>query len=143
MIIPDANLLLYAHDTTCPFHERARVWWEACLSGREPVGLTHPVIFAFVRVGTSGRAFANQMALQEASDHVSSWLSRANTLVLEPDADHVRSVLELLAAAGSAGGNLVTDAQVAALAIAHRGVVNTADRDFMRFPRLTCHFPLG
>lgn len=142
MIVPDANLLLYAYDTTCPFHQRARDWWEACLSGVEPVGLTHPVVFAFVRIGTSPRAFTSPMTLSEASKWVTSWIERRITQVLQPDADHVNRVLFLLAAAASAGGSLVTDAQIAALAIAHRAVVHTADRDFLRFPELTCHYPL-
>jgi len=142
VIVPDANLLLYAYDSTCPFHAQARRWWEACLSGNEPVGLTHPVIFAFVRIATSARAFAQPMTVPQVSAHVASWLSRSVTQVIEPDADHVRCVLELLAAAGSAGGNLVTDAQIAAIALAHRAVVHTADRDFMRFPALNCLYPL-
>ena len=143
MIVPDANLLLYAYDTTGPFHQPARDWWEACLSGTEPVGLTHPVVFAFVRIGTNPRAFTSPMTLSEASERVKSWVERRITQVLQPDADHVSRVLFLLAAATSAGGNLVTDAQIAALAIAHRAVVHTADRDFLRFPALTCHYPLG
>ena len=142
MIVPDANLLLYAYDTTCPWHTRARDWWEACLSGTEPVGLTHPVIFAFVRIGTSSRVFTNPMTLSEISERVKSWIERRITQVLQPDSDHLDRVLLLLAAATSAGGNLVTDAQIAALAMSYRAVVHTADRDFLRFPELTCHYPL-
>ncbi len=142
MIIPDANLLLYAYDTTCPFHERARPWWEACLSGTEPVGLTHPVVFAFIRIGTNPRAFTSPMTLSEVSERVKSWLERRITQVLQPDADHMERVMFLLTAAASAGGNLVTDAQIASLAIAHRAVVHTADRDFLRFPQLMCNYPL-
>lgn len=142
MIVPDANLLLYAHDASSPFHDRARIWWERCLSGREAVGLTLPVVFAFVRVGTSSRAFANPLTLQEASGLVQRWLVRRVTQVLEPGEGHVSRVLELLAVAGAAGGNLVTDAQIAAVALAHRGVVHTADRDFMRFPGVECCYPL-
>jgi toxin-antitoxin system PIN domain toxin len=142
MIVPDANLLLYAYDITCPFHDRARQWWEACLSGTEPVGLTHPTIFAFVRIATNPRVFTNPMTLTETSTCVRSWLERRITHVLQPDADHVDRVLFLLAAAASAGSNLVTDAQIAALAMAHRATVHTADRDFLRFPDLICHYPL-
>ncbi|MCZ6873211.1 MAG: PIN domain-containing protein [bacterium] len=142
MIVPDANLLLYAYDTACPFHQPARHWWEACLSGTEPVGLTHPVVFAFIRIGTSPRAFISPMTLREASERLTSWIERQITQVLQPDADHLNRVFFLLAAAASAGGNLVTDAQIASLAIAHRAVVHTADRDFLRFPQLTCNYPL-
>jgi predicted nucleic acid-binding protein len=51
--------------------------------------------------------------------------------------------VELLQESGSAGGNLVTDAQIAALALAHNAQVHTADRDFLRFPTLDCRFPLS
>ncbi len=143
MIVPDVNLLLYAYDTTSPFHEKVRQWWEALLSGRESIGLTYPVIFGFVRIGISARAFADPMTLTEASERVASWMGRQVTQVLEPDQDHVGRVLELLAVSGSAGGNLVTDAQIAAIALSHRATVHTADRDFMRFPGLTCRYPLA
>jgi toxin-antitoxin system PIN domain toxin len=143
VIVPDVNLLLYAYDDTSPHHKAARAWWEQCMSGSEPIGLTHPVIFAFVRIGTNTRAYLRPMSLAQASAHVTSWLSRHVTRVLQPDAAHIHRVLDLLKGTSSAGGNLVTDAQVAALALAYRGTVHTADRDFDRFAGLECHFPLG
>lgn len=113
------------------------------MSGRQPVGLAYPVIFGFLRVGTSSRAFAKPMTLGEAWDHVQSWLERRLTQVLEPGAGHAERVIDLLRAAGSAGGNLVTDAQIAATAVAYRAVIHTADRDFMRFPGVKCRYPLA
>jgi predicted nucleic acid-binding protein len=44
MHVPDGNLLLYACDTTSPFHERAWAWWQECLSGEEAVGLTCQIL---------------------------------------------------------------------------------------------------
>ena len=142
MIVPDSNLLLYAYDSTSPFHERARRWWEACLSGSEIVGLTHPVIFAFVRIATNPRAFDRPLTLAQASEHVAAWLSRNVTRVQQPDNNHVDQVLGLLREIQAAGANLVTDAQVAAFALAHKATVHTADRDFLRFPGLHCAYPL-
>ena len=142
MIVPDANLLIYAHDQTSPFHEQARKWWDACLSGREPVGLTHPTIFAFLRIATNPRVFTNPMTLAEASGHLNVWLSRRVSQVLQPTSEHASDVIALLQAAGGTAGNLVTDAQIAALAQAHRAVVHTADHDFLRFPATRCVFPL-
>ncbi len=142
MIIPDANLLLYAYDSDSPFHAPARAWWEQCLSGREPVGLTHPVVFAFLRISTNARVYAEPLTLSEAADHIHSWLARSVSRLLLPEADHAENVLRLLQTAGSAGGNLVTDAQIAALAIAYKAEVHTADGDFRRFPGLECQFPL-
>lgn len=31
MIIPDVNVLLYAYDSTSPFHVEAAAWWQGCL----------------------------------------------------------------------------------------------------------------
>jgi toxin-antitoxin system PIN domain toxin len=142
MIVPDSNLLLHAYNAASASHAAATDWWEQCLSGREPIGLVHPVIFAFVRVGTSTRAFSTPLTLQEAWEVIDEWLDRSITRILPPAGDHVERVMTLLEAAGSAGGNLVTDAQIAALAIAHNAAVHTADYDFLRFKGLKCRFPL-
>ena len=142
MIVPDANLLLYAVDSTSPFHDVAREWWTSCLNGAVPVGLCHPVVFAFARISTNRRAFVHPLSLAQVTGVIQSWSERRIMRVLYPGPRHVHNVLELLAAAGSHGGNLVTDAQIAELAIAHRAEVHTADRDFERFPGLKCRFPL-
>jgi toxin-antitoxin system PIN domain toxin len=142
MIVPDANLLIYAYDRVSPYHDKAKHWWQACLSGTETIALTHPVVLAFVRVGTSAQAFTDPLTLSEATDYVTSWLERTVVQVIQPGANHTQEVLDLLAAAGSAGGNLVVDAQIAALALSRRAVVHTADQDFRRFPGVKCHYPL-
>ena len=142
MIVPDTNLLLYTVDSTSPFHDVAREWWTSCLDGAVPVGLCHPVLFAFARISTNRRAFGNPLTLVQVTEIIQSWSDRQVTRMLYPGPRHVRNVLNLLAEAGSHGGNLVTDAQIAELAIAHRAEVHTADQDFRRFPGLNCRFPL-
>jgi toxin-antitoxin system PIN domain toxin len=142
VIVPDVNLLLYAYDDASRFHEAASRWWAERLSGAEPIGLTHPVIFAFIRISTSPAAFRRPSSLKTAAERVAEWLERRITRILQEGSDHVQQVVALLDAAGSSGGNLVADAQIAALAMAHRAVVHTADRDFQRFPGLDCRFPL-
>jgi uncharacterized protein len=142
VIVPDANLLLYAYDSDSPFHERAKAWWQECLSGQEAVGLTHPTLFAFLRISTHAKIYMTPMTLTEAAAHVRSWLARRVSQVLEAPTDHIEKVLGLLEAGGGTAGNLVTDAQIAAFAQSYRAVVHTADRDFLRFPDVRCHFPL-
>ncbi len=141
MIVPDANLLLYAYDSTSRFHEPAVTWWQGCLSGAEPVGLCGVVLFAFVRIGTSRTAFENPMSIEEAAEHVRSWLDRPVADFLITDEADVVQALQWLEAAGS-GGNLTTDAQIAAIAHRHRATVHTADTDFNRFPGIRWHNPL-
>ena len=142
MIIPDSNLLLYAYNEASPHHAGAKSWWESCLSGSEPVGLTLPALLAFLRIGTSKSAFPEPLTLDEAEQTIREWLDVSVTRVLTPHQSHIEDVIRLLKIAGSAGGNLTTDAQIAAIAISHKATVHTADRDFMRFRGLNCHFPL-
>ena len=142
MIVPDSNLLLYAHDSESPFFERARQWWAECLNGSEAVGLTHPVVLAFLRVSTMKNLFRRPLSLNEAANEVRSWFGRQAVVMLLPDGEHLETVISLLQSSGSAGGNLVTDAQIAALALAHGGTVHTADQDFRRFLGVRCRFPL-
>ena len=142
MIVPDANLLIYAYDEKSSRYEAAKTWWTECLTGSEPVGLCVPVVFAFVRVSTLASAYENPLTLEKATRIVTDWIERSVTRVLSPGPHHIDQVLKLLEKAGSAGGNLTTDAQIAATAIAHKATVHTADRDFMRFLGLKCHYPL-
>jgi|TARA_B100000959_G_C14865113_1_gene575934 hypothetical protein len=133
LIIPDVNLLLYAYDAESPFHARATSWWLACLAGTEPVGLAHVVMFGFMRVSTSARAFRNPLGASEAAGHIRAWLEQPVTEVVLPGPGHTGHVLQLLDELGTAA-NLVTDAQIAAIAIEHDAVVHTSDADFTRFP---------
>ena len=141
MIVPDVNLLLYAYDAGSRFQSAAARWWQDCLSGEEPVGLAPVVLFGFVRISTSARVYTNPLSVTEAADVVRSWLDQPPIQILEPATDHVPQVLRLLEGIGTAG-NLVTDAQIAALAIAHGAVLHTSDADFLRFPGLKWVNPL-
>ena len=50
MIIPDANLLIYAHNESDPDHRVAKEWWIGLLRGNEEVGIPLAVVMAFVRL---------------------------------------------------------------------------------------------
>lgn len=141
MIVPDANLLLYAYDSASPFHKKAAEWWRACLSGDEPVGLAAVVVFSFIRIGTNPRVFEQPMTAEEAVGHVRSWLVQPVVHILDTGTGHVEQVLKLLEDLGAAG-NLVSDAQLAAIVIEHGAVLHTADTDFVRFPGLRWFNPI-
>jgi len=141
MIIPDINLLLYAYDADSPSHARASAWWQQCLSGEEPIGFAPVVVFGFVRIATNARVFEHPMTAAEAAKHVRSWLEQPVAQILEPRRDHVEQALSLIETLGTVG-NLVTDAQIAALAIEHDAILHTADSDFLRFSGLRWSNPL-
>lgn len=141
MIVPDANLLLYAYDAESPFHRAAAKWWAGLLSANEPVGLCPVVAFAFLRLATHPRIFERPLTAVEASQRIASWLARPNVRLLVAGPSHVETVCRLLTTAGTAG-NLVTDAQIAALAMEYGAKVHTADTDFARFNDVNWENPL-
>jgi uncharacterized protein len=51
MILPDANLLIYAINTSAPRHADAKLWLEETLAGvRGPVAFSWFTLVAFVRI---------------------------------------------------------------------------------------------
>lgn len=132
MIIPDLNLLIYAYDSTSPHHQQASEWWISCLSGRAPVGISWIVALGFVRLWTNPGVFANPMNIDTAAAHVESWLNRRVVEVVSPGPRHAELVFGFLRTIGK-GGNLTTDAHLAALAVESGGVIYTSDTDFLRF----------
>lgn len=141
MIVPDLNLVIYAHIRGTAQHESARSWWEGLLSGREHVGIAGPVALGFVRMLTGRRVLTSPLSTEQALDVVESWLAQPNTTYLQDSDEVFRRVRDLLRAVGAAG-NLTTDAQIAALAIEHDAVVATNDTDFARFPGVRTVNPL-
>ena len=142
MIIPDANLLLYAYNTASEEHTKAREWLEAVLSGSEPVGLCWPVILAFLRIATNPRILPRPLSRTEATVVVADWLEQPQTIILLPAENHW-TILQRMLSQGKASGALISDAHLAALAIEHGATLYTTDRDFTRFPGLKFENPLG
>jgi toxin-antitoxin system PIN domain toxin len=142
VILVDANLLLYAYDTTSEHHQAARGWWERSLSDKRLVRLAWITVVAFVRITTHPRVFREPMSITESTDHVGSWLERPMVGLLDPGERHWKILSDLLHEA-RATANLVTDAHLAALAIEHGATLCSTDRDFRRFPGLSWENPIG
>ena len=141
MILVDTNLLLYAEDTLSEHHERVRAWWDEQLSGSEVVALCWPVLSGFIRIGTNARLHQRPLTLREAVDRVQSWLDQPCVRILTPTDQHW-SLFQQMLRAGNAGGNLVSDAHLAALAVEHNCTLNSTDTDFARFRGLKWHNPI-
>jgi uncharacterized protein len=142
VILIDANLLLYAYHPRADQHETSRSWLEAVLSGRELVRFTWLTLWAFIRIGTNGRAFEHPLSLREAESIISSWLAEPAAGIVEPGERHW-DILRGLLHEGQATGPLVMDAVLAAIAIEHGATICTTDRDFSRFPGLKWTNPLA
>ena len=141
MTLVDANLLLYACDSSAPQHRAARRWLEDAFSGAEPVLLPWNSILAFLRIATNPMAWKHPLSVQEAVAIVDEWLSLPNVTVPTPGERHWPILSGLLPEA-QCRGPLVMDAHLAALAIEHGAVMCTHDRDFGRFPGLRLSNPL-
>jgi uncharacterized protein len=141
VILPDLNLVVYAHNRDAPHHVEARVWWEGLLNGTEPIAVPWVVVLGFVRLMTHRSVLVHPMSPAAALGHVRAWFAQPNVERPEPGQQHVDLLDRLLSAAGT-GGNLTTDAHLAALAIEHQCELHSNDNDFARFPGLRWRNPL-
>lgn len=141
MILPDANLLLHALNSDSADHTASRKWWSRLLEGEQEVGLCSVVVFAFIRISTHRIAFPHPLSVATALDHVENWLSFSTVSWIESTHADLAVVRGLLKAAGT-GGNLVTDAQIAAISLRLDATIHTADTDFGRFPKVRWKNPL-
>ena len=141
MILPDLNLVIYAHNRDAPHHAAARIWWEGLLNGTEPVAIPWTVVLGFVQLMTHRSVLITPMTPSAALAQVRAWFACPNVEHLEPGPRHVDLLDQLLSAVGTAG-NLTTDAHLAALAIEHQCELHSNDNDFARFPGLRWRSPL-
>ncbi len=73
--------------------------------------------------------------------NVDEWFAQLVVSTLEPGAQHLVIMRRLLAEAGR-GGNLTTDAHLAALCVDRGATLHSADGDVTRFRGLRCENPL-
>jgi len=142
MILLDVNLLIYAVNENAPLHRQAKPWLESSISGRETVGLSWNVLLAFVRLTTRAGVFRNPVAVDSAFEIVNTWLDQPSVTTVEPTSQHLRILRDLILPLGT-GGNLTSDAHLAALAIEHGAELCSTDNDFARFPGLRWRNPLS
>jgi uncharacterized protein len=137
----DVNVLLYASDSESRFHSRAAELLQMLAAGSEIVYLFWPVVLGYLRVATHPSVFTAPLTFEAASANIASMLALP----------HVRAAgerdgfwLELQGITAGAGvrGNLVPDAQLAALVRQYEvGMLYTHDRDFRRFDGLRIRDP--
>jgi len=141
MIIPDANILIYAHDELSKNHSKAKEWWEGALSGDQRIGIPWVVILAFTRLMTHPNICTSPLSTEMARTFVEAWQQSKNVRLIQLSDRALPVFFDLLKDAG-VGGNLSTDALIAAHAREHSGVIYSNDRDFDRFPGIKRINPL-
>jgi toxin-antitoxin system PIN domain toxin len=141
MILPDANLLIYAINGESVHHAKARLWLEQILSETTPVGIAWIVVLAFLRVTTLPRLVRTPLSSDRAIAFVDSWFALPHVSLVLPGKQHWPILRKLIQVSGTSG-NLTSDAHLAALAIEHGYTIFTADNDFRKFAGVSVVNPL-
>jgi toxin-antitoxin system PIN domain toxin len=141
-VLVDANLLLFAVDRTAHAHLRAAAWLEERLNGDRRIGLPWESLTAFVRIATHPRASTHPLTPADAWKFVDAWLSAPASWIPQPTEAHA-DVLGRLIRSYRLSGNLIPDANLAALAIEHGLEVCSADTDFARFSEIRWQNPVA
>ncbi len=141
-MLVDANLLLYATDEQSPYNRRAVGWIEEKLNGSRRVGLPWQSLAAFLRIATHPRILKQPLTPADAWGQVEDWLSAPAAWVPTAGPSYAALLGELIVG-HEITGNLLPDAQLAALALEHGVAVCSADTDFARFTEVRWENPLA
>jgi uncharacterized protein len=138
----DANILLFSSDTSSALHDRARDFMHKCSEGPELLCLAWPTIMAYLRISTHPRIFRTPLAPADAMQNVEALLSLSQVRPIG-ELDGFLDDFKIATQGVTVRGNLVPDAQIAALLLQH-GVRTfySNDRDFHRFSFLDVRDPL-
>lgn len=140
MIMPDVNVLLYAHDESSSRHVEAREWLESALS-QEEVCFSWHTITGFLRIITNSKVYKNPATLEKALDVVDQWMLLENTHLVGLEKRNWQTFSNVLQQ-GQAVGNLVMDGHIAAIARVHGARIASTDSDFSRFSNVSSFNPL-
>ena len=141
MILPDVNILVYAHRKDALDHRRYREWVESVINADAAYGMSDLVMSGFLRVVTHPRIFNNPSRYQDALEFANECRDQPNCVPITPGQNHW-SIFTRLCLECNAKGNLIPDAYFAAMAIESGCEWITADRDFVRFNGLKWRHPL-
>ena len=136
MIAIDTNVLIHAHREEMDQHNEAFEIIHQLAEGNTPWAIHVFCVSEFLRVVTHQRVFHPPTRLETALASVESLLQSPSVHLLLPR-DRYWSIFASLLRRSNAIGNLVFDAQIAALCIEH-GVQTliSEDRDMRRFQDL-------
>lgn len=142
MLLPDVNVLIYAHrEDSTPEHRAYAGWISGLATGVEPFALSVLTLAGLVRIVTNPRIFRRPSSLEEVFAFVGELTERPNARLVAPGPGHLE-IFEDLCRRSNATAKLSADAQHAAVAIEHGCTFVTTDSDFDRFPGLRWRHPL-
>lgn len=142
MIAVDTNILVYAHRTDSPHHERAHQALTQLGESGLAWAVTYPSIHEFVAIVTHPRIYEPPSPMSAALDAVDALEGSPTCTLIGEHLGYLALLRRLLTHSGVVGPR-VHDARIAAICLAE-GVTElwTADRDFSYFPELRTRNPL-
>jgi toxin-antitoxin system PIN domain toxin len=137
VFVVDTNVLVYAADEASAFRDPCRRLLERSRGQASAWYLTWGIIYEFLRVTTHARVFRRPWTLAQAWSFIEALLASPGLGILTPTLRHSAVVAEVFRELPHLSGNLLHDAQTAALMREH-GIrrILTRDTDFHRFPFL-------
>lgn len=135
MILPDVNLLIYAHRKDSAEHVLYRDWLTAAVENDEPLGLCDPVIVGFIRIVTNPRVYREPTPPAIAVAVCEVLLEHPSVTQISPGARCWKIFSQLMDQTRSRG-NDVPDAWLAAMAMERDATWVSEDADFGRYPGL-------
>lgn len=142
IVLPDVNILVYAFRRESSGHAAYRAWLADVVNGAAELALAEGTLAGFLRIVTNARIYADPAPTSRAMAFADG-VRRARRRRWVAVTDSVWSRFEaILEADPQVRGNLVPDAWLAALALAHGCRLATADRGFARFDGLHPFDPL-
>jgi len=137
----DVNVLIYAYDPAFPHHPAARSALEGALAA-ESLALFPGVIASFVRLTTDRRVFSEPASPDTALGFIDALVARDRTHIIDPGARFWPTLRHLVRRYDLRGAD-ISDASLAAAAIALRLTWVSFDRGFARFRELSWIDPAG
>lgn len=142
MVLPDVNVLVYAHREETAHHDLCRNWLEDVVNGEEAYGISDLVLSGFVRVVTHPKVFKRPSRMDDALTFAAQLRDQSSCVHIEAGPRHWDIFKRLCAEAG-VKGNLVPDAYLAAMAIESGCEWISTDQDFSRFKGLRWRHPVA
>jgi uncharacterized protein len=136
----DVNVVLAAHRDDHPHFPVARPWLDRLLADGESFAVPDLVAGAFLRLATNRRVFEAPTPVAGAFAFLRALRDQHGHLAIAPGPRHLE-LLERQCLVADAGGDLLPDAQLVALAIEHAAEIVSFDRDFARFDAIRWTVP--
>jgi len=138
MILPDVNILVYAHRPEMPHHKKVVKTLQNLPKQFQTLCLSQFIICGFLRIVTSPKIFKQPTSGPEAFKFIDTLMDSPSTKIVEPS-ENFWGIFKIISQETSAKSAFFSDVYIAALAIEHNLDLFTFDTDFKKFSSLSLY----